>query len=234
VRDSPSRMPFANNGNPQCRSGVAIDTMSDDKFICMRMPIARHIGVIRRYHNILFMWATTTWKILLLVAGCLSSAQAVTSVTLAWDANTDTDVAGYRVHYGTAPGNYAYILDVGNNTSAVLPNLYDGTTYFFVVTAYNSTLESQPSNEITFTSPGAPPKVAVSSMARVSGGTVQLSLAASGWAGPSGGVHVYYSNDLVTWTWLKDVNLTAGTAVISDPGASTANRRFYRLSYVIQ
>ena len=74
------------------------------------------------------------------------------STTLAWDANTESNLAGYRLHYGTAQGNYTTTLDVGKTTSAMLSSLTSGQAYYAVVTAYNtSQLESLASNEVSFT-----------------------------------------------------------------------------------
>ena len=64
---------------------------------------------------------------------------------LSWDApstNEDgtplTDLAGYKIYYGTASGNYTQNIDVGNVTTYPVTNLTDGLTYYFVVTAYNT------------------------------------------------------------------------------------------------
>jgi len=38
-------------------------------------------------------------------------------VTLAWDQNTEPDLAGYKLYYGNASGNYAQVIDVGKPTS---------------------------------------------------------------------------------------------------------------------
>lgn len=78
-------------------------------------------------------------------------------VNLAWDANPEPDIEGYRIHYGTGSGIYAEALDVGNVTTSPLMVPEPGT-YFAVVTAYNSAgLESLPSNEITISLPVSPP-----------------------------------------------------------------------------
>ncbi|MEO8352205.1 MAG: Ig-like domain-containing protein [Chthoniobacteraceae bacterium] len=77
---------------------------------------------------------------------------AAENVTLAWDANPEPDVMGYRVYCGTSTGNYTDIIEAGNVTTATVPNLIAGTTYFIAATAYNSAgLESLPSSEISFT-----------------------------------------------------------------------------------
>ena len=64
--------------------------------------------------------------------------QAAQSVSLAWDANTASDIVGYRLYTGTASGVYTQQIEVGNNTSTSVSNLVDGTTYFFAVTDYNT------------------------------------------------------------------------------------------------
>ena len=64
------------------------------------------------------------------------SASALQSVTLAWDANTETNLAGYRLYYGGASRSYTNVVNVGNALSAPL-NLLEGGTYYFAVTAIN-------------------------------------------------------------------------------------------------
>jgi hypothetical protein len=57
-------------------------------------------------------------------------------VTVAWDANTETDLAGYQVSYGTATGVYTSQVDVGNVTPVTF-TLAVGSIYYFAVKAYN-------------------------------------------------------------------------------------------------
>jgi hypothetical protein len=68
---------------------------------------------------------------------CATSAGAGT-LTLAWDPNPESDLAGYLLWYGTQPGSYTASIDVGTLTSYKVPNLTDGATYYFAVQAYNS------------------------------------------------------------------------------------------------
>ena len=76
------------------------------------------------------------------------------SATLAWNApttNTDgtllTDLAGYKIYYGTSSGNYTSVIDVGNATTYTASNLSSGA-YYFAVTSYDiSGTESAYSNE---------------------------------------------------------------------------------------
>ncbi|MCL5097829.1 MAG: Ig-like domain-containing protein [Candidatus Omnitrophica bacterium] len=78
------------------------------------------------------------------------------SVTLAWDENTELDLAGYNLYYGTSSGNYTFSSSVGNVTQTTVAGLEEGLTYYFVVTAYNTSgLESDPSNEVMYQVPNA-------------------------------------------------------------------------------
>ena len=42
------------------------------------------------------------------------TARAQNAVTVAWDANPETDIAGYKLYLGTVSGTYSQIQDVGN------------------------------------------------------------------------------------------------------------------------
>jgi hypothetical protein len=80
---------------------------------------------------------------MLVIASTAHSVQ----VTLAWDANGESDLAGYKVYYGTSSRNYTWFLDVGNVTSTTVANLSDGLTYYFAATAYDT---AQPPLESTY------------------------------------------------------------------------------------
>jgi len=97
---------------------------------------------------------------LLLSGGKAFSGQA----TLSWNAptkNTDgsalTDLDGYLIYYGTASRSYSQVIDVGNVRSYTVTNLAGGHTYYFAVTAYDTTFnESVFSNEFSKTLPLLP------------------------------------------------------------------------------
>jgi chitodextrinase len=78
---------------------------------------------------------------------------AVNTVSLAWDAVVVSNLAGYRVYYGTAPGNYVQAsgagIGVGTATTYVVIGLNRGVRYYFAVTAFDASNNESPySNEV--------------------------------------------------------------------------------------
>jgi hypothetical protein len=77
---------------------------------------------------------------------------AAKSATITWTANTEADLAGYRVYVGTRSGAYSFAgpFEVVGRTSYTVPNLPVGTTYYFTVTAFDKTgQESTKSGEFS-------------------------------------------------------------------------------------
>ena len=84
----------------------------------------------------------------------VSLMAANNSLKLEWDPNSEKDLAGYNVYYGTSSGSYAHGVDVGNETSCLIPysEFESGKTYYFAATAYDeSGNESDYSNEVSKT-----------------------------------------------------------------------------------
>jgi hypothetical protein len=114
----------------------------------------------------------------------VSSSQAQTAVNLAWDANTDSVVNGYKVYTGTASRVYGTPVDVGKVLTYKVANLTCGSKYYFSVTAYggsNPVQESGYSNEVSI-SLLCPPtnfKIVSTSVAAVSKKSAILSAATS-------------------------------------------------------
>ena len=102
--------------------------------------------------------------------GCIAAAVAqqppTLDVTLTWNPptqNTDgtplTDLAGYKVYWGTVSGTYPNSVSAPIGSSYVVAdqNLLEDQNYCFVVTAVNSFgTESVPSNESCVTTPTLP------------------------------------------------------------------------------
>jgi hypothetical protein len=80
------------------------------------------------------------------------------SSTLQWNANTEIDLAGYKIYYGTTSRTgtdpktctmcgYSTKIDVGKVTTYTINNLTNSQTYYFSVTAYDTS-----NNESAFSS----------------------------------------------------------------------------------
>jgi len=141
------------------------------------------------------------------------------AVTLAWDANTEPDLAGYRIHYGTASGDYSHSIDVGNTTQYTLADLDDGVTYYLAATAYDvDSNESAYSVELVHTT-GNP------------NNTITASAGANGSISPSGNVTVSYGSNR-TFTITADAAYHI-TNVLVD-GVSVGAASTYTFSNVTQ
>src|SRR5262245_61458139 len=81
-----------------------------------------------------------------LLACALPSAAAAQPLTVAWDANPESNIAGYKLSYGTQSGNYTTTLDLGNKTMWKLNGLIPNQPYYFVVRAYNTDGASSPNS----------------------------------------------------------------------------------------
>jgi len=56
-------------------------------------------------------------------------------LVIMWNANKEIDLAGYRIHYGTASGEYNQSIYVGKYTSYHVEDLENGARYYMAVTA---------------------------------------------------------------------------------------------------
>jgi hypothetical protein len=76
------------------------------------------------------------------------------NVTLTWQPPADNGcmpITGYRIYYGTSPGNYTVDITVGNVTAYTITNLTGRQKYYFGVCAINPAGESAESNEVSAT-----------------------------------------------------------------------------------
>jgi hypothetical protein len=91
----------------------------------------------------------TAWAMGLML-WLLTAHTSAAQVTLTWNASPSAGVDGYWLYYGTQSHTYTARFDMGPETSATVTGLASGQTYYFAVTAYNSTAgtESTWSNEV--------------------------------------------------------------------------------------
>jgi len=83
------------------------------------------------------------------------------TANFSWLPNSESSLAGYKIHYGTASRNYSEVIDIGNpapvdgRINGSVTGLNEGTTYYFAATAYDQEgNESDYSTEIVYTVPG--------------------------------------------------------------------------------
>jgi len=91
----------------------------------------------------------------------LAAPAMAADVTLAWDANSEPDLAGYILFYGTASGQYTQQVTInardGDGAIIAAPQhtvtgLDDDTTYFFAIKATNAAgNQSDFSDELAYT-----------------------------------------------------------------------------------
>lgn len=98
---------------------------------------------------------------LLIIVFLAYSWVGAADIKLAWDANTETDLAGYNVYYGTTARvgidpkvcvmcGYVTKVPLGKVTSYTITGLTKETAYWISVTAFDdSANESGFSNEVT-------------------------------------------------------------------------------------
>lgn len=145
------------------------------------------------------------------------------SLTFQWQASPDT-VQGYKLYFSNTSGQYtqANSIDVGNVTTYTWQVSTPGT-YFIVTTAYTSsngvTLESQYSNEITFTIPRPPIMLSISNVA--------LSIKSYQ------GANVLVQSSIDFKNWANQATITNASAdTVSIPLVKWTPYQFYRANYI--
>ena len=84
---------------------------------------------------------------------CPSIMMAQNAVIVSWDANSEVDLAGYKVYYGFSADIFNMVFDVGNIIEYQINGL-DPTTYYFAVTAYDTVYNESGYSEIVSASLG--------------------------------------------------------------------------------
>lgn len=160
-----------------------------------------------------------------LLAPLLAFSLSAANVSLTWDPNPETDLAGYRIYWGGASRGYTNTIESTGNTNTV-SGLTEGVGYFFAVTAYDTNgLESDYSNEVYLfakdTETNAPPTVPLSLSNLVSAVTIDYSTNATGHITPTARLSVSPGSTVkavmatASWQVTRTVKETNGVALIA-------------------
>ena len=149
------------------------------------------------------------------------------TLTLSWSASTSTNVANYKIYYGTTSGSYTQVVSAGPLTQTTITGLTPGTTYFLAATASDDAgVESLYSNEISFVVPAGRPDQSLPELSLFRAGTDSVLQWPTNYPGftlqwsssPAGG-----------WT-----NLTSSPSIsggyFTYTNTSSASPQYYRLS----
>jgi hypothetical protein len=166
------------------------------------------------------------------------SSLAASSVTLAWDSSPDANViANYNVYYGVASATYTNVAAAGTNLTISISNLVEGATYYFVATAVDTFgLESDYSNEVSYTNLPSPNIVLTSPVNNATFGapaTINLAASVSANARTITSVRFYNGTALLgtdttapytfTWSSVPAGNYSLTAQVVYDSGSTVAS-----------
>ena len=118
------------------------------------MAVQTHSGRILQFtRRLIVLGMTLTFATL---AGTANAA----NLTLAWDANSEPDLAGYLVFCGESSGNYTVSHEITSSdpnkpplTTCEFTGLDEGKKYYFTAIAFSDSGQSDYSQEISYTVP---------------------------------------------------------------------------------
>lgn len=174
----------------------------------------------------------TAFKGSLTLACALTVSDAgAESATLEWDrAASHTNLSAFVLKWGTRSGEYSQFLEVDPSlTTATVNNLIRGQRYFFVVTARNiAELESDPSNEVSYT-PSLPPVTMQIQNTLLS----TLIVTVTGTPGQAITVESADSPDSTQWSVVYTGNLDARGEATYVHASNSSDRRFFRARHLV-
>jgi fibronectin type 3 domain-containing protein len=153
----------------------------------------------------------------------LTAAPGNAQVALNWTASSDA--TGYYVKRSTATGGPYTQISTASATNFTDTGLTNGTKYFYVVSAYNSTGQSANSAEVSAT-PVLPPPATPTGLAAAAG-NMQVSLTWNASAGATG-YHVKRSTTSGAETQIA----APASASYTDSGLTNGTKYFYVVSAV--
>ena len=142
------------------------------------------------------------------------------TVTATWNKNSESNIAGYILSYGTQSGTYSTSINVGNVITKQV-NLSPGYRYYFVVQAYNTSSQVSPRSAEVFADIGvATSAPRITSLTPTSGSVgTSVTIAGVNFGATKGTSTVKFNGITATPTTWSATRLV----VQVPPGASTGN-----------
>lgn len=161
--------------------------------------------------------------LVLWVTGATMQISAAADLQLAWDTVSDSRLAYYEVHQGTASQTYVNKFTTTGTTASVT-GLSAGQTYYFAARACDQagTACSTFSNEVSTTIPGTPPPLSITTASLpngTAGAAYSATLAATGGTGP-------YSWTITTGALPDGLTLNSATGAIGGKPTAVATSSF--------
>jgi len=153
----------------------------------------------------------------------LSAAAGITAIDLSWTANTESDLAGYKIYQSTTSGSdYTVIATVGKTTQYQDGLVQSNITYYYAITALDlSNNESEKSSEVSVKTSTAPP----SAPAGLSASSVTADSAQISWSSVSDATS--YTLSYGTDTSASNVGTVGTTETSYSLADLTSNTTYY-------
>ncbi|MBN1672562.1 MAG: fibronectin type III domain-containing protein [Kiritimatiellae bacterium] len=173
----------------------------------------------------------------LLAVLCGGVAEAATAIAT-WDPNSESDLAGYRLYWGPASRGSATNVTqfsypnqqqtgVSTNPTATVSGLLASTTYYFAVTAFDtSNNESLYSLEVPFTVPALP--AAPGNLSATAAGPIRITLVWDDNSNNETGFKIDRRQSGTT-PWVRIAAPGANATAHADTGLSPATHYYYQV-----
>ena len=89
-------------------------------------------------------------KLIMIAFAITLNFQPAHSAEVSFTWNSIEAATGYHIYYGFESRNYPFVVDIGLWTQCTISDLDDGRIYYFAVTAYDESDESEFSEELTY------------------------------------------------------------------------------------
>ncbi len=151
-----------------------------------------------------------------LILVCITAQLQAEPVSLAWDRNSEVNIAGYVVSYGSQSGTYTTSIDVGN-VIATTVDLPAGQRSFVVVQAYNTSSQMSPRSAEIVADLGTTPAPSITGLSPSSGFVgASVTISGANFGSAQGTSSIRFNGTVATPT-----SWSASSIVTTVPGGAT-------------